>query len=93
MSLNYCPTICVSLCPAGASHAAAELPSSASLVGDAGVADQRFAAGWDRGGRGFSIVLAGRWLSIVRGSSSDVNGNEAGGGVGAREWPGFLCMS
>ena len=54
--------------------------SSAGLVGDAGVADQRFAAGWDRGGRGFSIVLAGRWFLIGRGSSGDVNGNEAGGG-------------
>ena len=54
------------------------IPPSA-FVGDAGIGDQRFAAGWGRGGRGLSIVLAGRWLSIVRGSLSDANGNEAEG--------------
>ena len=58
---------CLPLCRADVSRAAAEMPLSWNLGGDARIGDERLAVGRGGGGRGLSIVILERWLSVVCG--------------------------
>ena len=65
--MTFCLPDCDSVCPADVSRAAAELPPSSAFVGDAGIGDQRLAAGRGRGGRGLLLYFRGDGCRLCEG--------------------------